>query len=302
MFKKTAIVAGIGLALSATAQADYNWQVGAGYARVTVDQETKNTGSDEKTSNDADIVNLNGTYFLETVDTSKGPLGEAAFLDHASSISLAVTDGEVDFNDADDQDGQRYSFNSRYVAEGPGWKLSGWLVDLGYNYFEPGDAEVNSYNIGIGKYVTPNTTLVLGYTAVDVNSGGNPSEQDNTDAVDLALDHFFAFSSGGLKTSANIGRIAVDGDDGDDIDSYGLGATWYLNNNWGFGANWARLAQDSREVDVYGVNAQWFVTENFAVDLGYAQSNPDDQNNPLGTGGKLETEIDGFSVGGLFRF
>ena len=41
MFKKTAIVAGIGLALSATAQADYRWELGAGYAAGQFDYETK---------------------------------------------------------------------------------------------------------------------------------------------------------------------------------------------------------------------------------------------------------------------
>ena len=109
MFKKTAIVAGIGLALSATAQADYRWEVGAGYANGTVDTETKNTGNDQNNNNDADIGSIDGTYYMETVDTSKGPLGEAAFLDHASNITLGFTDGEVDLTNSDNEDGQTYS-------------------------------------------------------------------------------------------------------------------------------------------------------------------------------------------------
>ena len=38
---------------------------------------------------------LNGSWYLENVDTSKGPLSEAAFLDHASDITLSGSDGEV---------------------------------------------------------------------------------------------------------------------------------------------------------------------------------------------------------------
>ena len=45
MFKKTAIIAGIGLALSATAQADYNWELGAGLAAGSVDTKINNTAN-----------------------------------------------------------------------------------------------------------------------------------------------------------------------------------------------------------------------------------------------------------------
>ena len=97
MFKKTAIIAGIGLALSATAQADYNWQLDAGVARGSVDTEIKNTpNSNQKNSEDSTIGGLGATYFLETVDTSKGPLNEAAFLDHASSVGIRWTTAELD--------------------------------------------------------------------------------------------------------------------------------------------------------------------------------------------------------------
>ena len=83
MFKKTAIAAGLGLALSATAQADYQWELEAGYTRGNFDYETKNPKTVDD-DNDVDIFDVSGTWYLERVDTSKGPLGEAEFLDHAS--------------------------------------------------------------------------------------------------------------------------------------------------------------------------------------------------------------------------
>ncbi|MBK6512252.1 MAG: hypothetical protein IPG06_24290 [Haliea sp.] len=46
MFKKTALVAGIGLALSVTAQADYQWELDAGYARGTYQRIDVNDGPD----------------------------------------------------------------------------------------------------------------------------------------------------------------------------------------------------------------------------------------------------------------
>jgi hypothetical protein len=293
MFKKIAIVAGIGLALSATAQADYRWQVGAGAAFGTADSEIKNTANDQKNSTDTDVYGVDGTFYLKNVDTSKGPLGEAAFLDHASNITLAFKDGEVDLTDRDNKDGQTYTFQSRYVAEGPGWQLSGWLVDLGLERLEPGDKEIDIYSVGLGKYITPNTTLVLGYDKLTVNNGGD------TDRYGVELDHFFAMGNdGGVKARVKAGKTVVSGLD--DPTTWGVGATWYLNKRLGFGADFEQTDYSGYEVNGYSVNAQWFVTENFAVDLAYSDTQPDDIK--LGGGGKLETSYDEVALSALYRF
>jgi hypothetical protein len=292
MFKKTALIAGIGLALSAGAQADYRWELGAGYSDGSVDSELKTPAGTAKTDNDAEVWDVSGTWYLETVDTSKGPLGEAAFLDHASFISLGYSDGEVDFSNFDDEDGDTYSVDFRYVAEGPGWKLSGWLVDLGYERREPGDAEIDFYNVGIGKYITQNTTLVLDYEQININNGGD------TDAYGLSLDHFFAFNSGGLKVGLNGGKVVVS--DQDDVEEWGIDGTWYLGNHWGFSAGYANTEQNSYEIDAWSVGVEWFITENWAVDLAYSEADPDDID-VIG-GGTLETEIDAVSIGTLIRF
>ena len=292
MFKKTALIAGIGLALSATAQADYQWELGAGYAGGKVDSTLKTDTGTTSNNNDTDVWTVDGTWYMETVDTSKGPLGEAAFLDHASNITLAFTDGTVDFSNFDNEDGQTYSVSSRYVAEGPGWKLSGWLMDLGYERREPGDAEIDFYNIGIGKYITPNTTFVFNYDRIDVNNG------NDTNGYSADLAHFFAFSSGGLKVNAGGGKVVVSG--ADDVEVYDVGATWYLNNNWGIGADYQNTSQDGYELAGYAANIQWFITESFAVDLAYEQVDPDDIK--FGNGDKLETEIDQYSISALYRF
>ena len=292
MFKKTALIAGIGLALSATAQADYRWELGAGYADGNVDTELKTDEGTRKNDNGVDIWDAYGTWYLETVDTSKGPLGEAAFLDHASSLSLNYSDGEADFNSIDNQDGERYGADFRYVAEGPGWKLSGVIADLGYQRLEVGDSEeFDIYNVGVGAYVTQNTTAVLNYKQVNINNGGD------LDGYGLTLEHFFGFSSGGLKVSADGGKTVVKGED--DIDTWGLGGTWYLGNNWGISADYATKEWNNREADIWSAGVEWFITENFAVDLAYSEADPEDLDRPNGT---LETTYDQVSLGALVRF
>ena len=80
MFKKTALVAGIALAMSAAAQAEYQWELGAGYSTGEFDIGDQNP--------DNDVLSGYGTYFIDAVDDTKGPLAEAAFLDRTSSISM----------------------------------------------------------------------------------------------------------------------------------------------------------------------------------------------------------------------
>jgi hypothetical protein len=294
MFKKTAIIAGIGLALSATAQADYRWELGADAKFGTADQELKNTGNNQKNSNDTDVYGAQGTWYLETVDTSKGPLGEAAFLDHSSFITIGASDGEIDLTDNGNADGQTYNIQTRYVAEGPGWQLSGWLVDLGYQVAEPGDRTINTWNAGVGKYITPNTTLVLEYQSSELNNGPG----SGIDSYGAALEHFFDLNHGGVKVRAAGGKTVVSGLD--DPTTWALGATWYISNNLGFGADFEQTDFNGYETNGIRVNAQWFITESFAVDLAYTDIQPDDIK--LETGGKLETSYDEVALSALYRF
>jgi len=302
MFKKTALVAGIGLALSVTAQADYRWELDAGYARGSYDYDFRNIPNQGNSgdSQDTDIVNVGGTYFLETVDTSKGPLGEAAFLDHASSVSLGFADGDLDLSGGDDADGQTYSIDMRYVAEGPGWKLSGVIVDLGFARAEPGDREVDTLRAGLGYYLTQNTTAVLSYENVSVNNG------PEADRWGLDVEHFFAFGNGGLMARANGGKTVVGGID--DPTTWGLGATWYLNNNWGVGFDYGQEDFNGYEVQTAGANIEWFITESFAVNLSYKDISPDDINSPFAgqtppiLGGQLEQSYDEVGISALYRF
>lgn len=298
MFKKTALVAGIGLALSVTAQADYRWELGGDYTMGQTDTEVTNrtTGARQSDDVDTDIGRLNGTWYMENVDTSKGPLSEAAFLDHASNITVFASDGEVQLSQIangqlEDEDGQRYGFSSRYVAEGPGWKLSGWLFDLGFNRFEPGNQEIDNFNLGIGNYITPNTTLVASYGNTSLNNGGD------SDSYDVDLEHMFLMSNGGFMTRASYGVNTIKG--ADDIDTYQIGGTWYFTNNIGIGADYLSTGNDGYEAQGWQVSSEWFINEAFAINLAYSQLDPDD----IDVGNfRIEQDADAITLGAKVRF
>jgi hypothetical protein len=298
MFKKTAIITGIALAMSAGAQADYNWELGAGGTFGTVTQELKNNGQKiRKIDTDTDQVEVSGTWYMETVDTSKGPLGEAAFLDASSSIKVEFGDGKVKLTQQNNPDGQTYSADMRYVAEGPGWKLSGWLVDLGYEREEPGNLKIDQYNVGIGKYITDNTTVVLNYESTSLNNGNG----SGIDQYGGNVDHFFAIGDGGLKASVNFGRTYVN--NREDVDTYGLDAIYYLGNNIGLGINWEQQEESGYEVNRYGVSAEWFISESFAVTMAYNDVVADDIKVDLpGNNLKYDVSMTELVATGIFRF
>ena len=57
---------------------------------------------DHRYSNDKDFTGgVQGTYYLKDVDSSKGPLAEAAFLNQASNVSVAYNYGELGSNGVD---------------------------------------------------------------------------------------------------------------------------------------------------------------------------------------------------------
>ncbi|MDE0951854.1 MAG: hypothetical protein OSA45_11350 [Halioglobus sp.] len=302
MFKKTALIAGIGLAFSVTAQADYQWEVGGFYTFGEYKAAIRNTQFNNRSKDiDENLGGVFGTWYMEEVDTSKGPLREAAFLDHASDITLAYTDGKVDTgklgDNLDNSDAQTYSISSRYIAEGPGWKLSGWLVDLGYERDDINDSRSNIYNVGIGKYIADDITLVFDYTNIDIGRGGD------ADNYELDLDMFFAMDNGGIKANLSAGKTVRSGED--DVDTYIIGGTWYLNNNLGFGAEYINTSLDGSDtVNGFSIDADWFITESFGMNLAFSQVDYDDfniQNGP-NAGGKLQLEKDEVSLSANFRF
>ncbi len=256
MFKKTALIAGISLALSATAQADYRWEAGV-----------------DISGNDNDSVSVDGTFYLNPVDTSKGPYAEAAFLDHSSYVTANYTDGELDGDIINDLEYKNYGASGRYITDS-----AGWILDLGYQRNEPDNPlakilgpdnfEIDQFSIAGGKYLTDNTTLVGRYIYAEGDDGAD------FDRYTLELEHLFQLSWGGIKVDAVYGLVDLDGRD--DIDIYKLGGTYYLNNNLGFGASYAKTDELLDEIEAYSVFAEWFITEQVAASLEYTDAELDD--------------------------
>ena len=168
------------------------------------------------------------------------------------------------------------------------------MVDLGYERSEPGDREIDTYNAGIGKYVTPNTTVVLSYEQSNLKNGpGGDLKSYGADA--RALFCFRQRRPQGSRQAAARQLLA-------DWMTPRPGASVPPGTSATTGAS--ALTTNSEdfsgfEVDVYSVNAEWFITESFAVDLAYKDVSPDDINL---SGGKLEASYDEVAISALYRF
>lgn len=259
MFYKAILAGAVSTVLAMSAQADYQFEVGGAYATGEI---TAGNGADA----DQDLFTLGGRYYLAPVDTSKGPRSEDAFIDRASHVGLVYTFGEVDFDNGGDTDISSLSVDGRYVI-----KDSGWLVELGYQ-FDDGDnsADSDAYALRLGKYISETTTLVAGWAYAENDDN---REQDE---YTLELEHLKDLGDAALKLEAGLGL--VDSNYASDVNLYTVGATYYVNNNLGFGGSYSLADSDDTEVDQYTVFGELWVNENVAVSLGYTGVEEDGSN------------------------
>jgi hypothetical protein len=282
MFRKVTLIAGVGLVMSAAAQAQnsYRWEVNADYRDGDVDTGTSGSGFFDIDDLDLQEFALSGSYYMDLVDTNKGPRSEAAFLDHASDITLHYIYSDLDGHFLLDQETDQFGVSGRFVTDRAGWIFEGTYDRLDFD--EGGDADI--FSLGFGKYLTENLSLVGSYVDFD----------DDGDGYNAALEWFLDLASGGIKLDANVGTIDVD--EGDDIDVYNLTGVWYLTDDLGIGAGWGNFHNQDNvfftEVERINLFAEWFFAPGVALSLGYREDEVDD----------TDIEIDVFEVGATLRF
>jgi len=272
MFKKTVLVAGIALAVSATAHADYRWEANAAASRTNID-----LGNED---GDVDRFAIGGSFYLDAVDTQKGPLSEAAFLDHASNISAGYVYTDLD-DIVEDLDGDEYGISGRYVLDLDSIPL---IFEGSYTRSTPDFSDIDTFSVGFGAYLTDTTTLVATFGNIDVDEGGD------ADFYELSLKHLWSLTSGAIVLEGNYGSVDVD--NADDVDVYNAAATWYVNDTLGFGGRFGRFDNFGLEADEYAVFSEWFITEGIAVSAEYSYSEIDD----------TDVEVETFGIGARMRF
>lgn len=210
---------------------------------------------------------VSGRYYLQSVDSSNGPLKLAPFISRASSIGGSY--GSIEYDDSG-LENDFWDVFARLV-------INGWVVeaqiggeDLDSDF---GDDQVDVYAAALGYYVAENTEVKVGFDTQD-------QDLEDYDRWTLNIEHVQRLSNGmtwqarGLYGFVNGDHDALSDVDGFDVE---VDVSWFFSDAWSIGADYALRDRDDRgDTDYYRLWANWFATEKISLELSYFSEENDD--------------------------
>jgi len=246
------------------AQADFRGELHASYKDGTAELSSSESPG---LSDDDDFTGyeIGGEVFLEPVDTSKGPLALADFLDRASSAAFEYGEFELDESDLETE---FWTIDGRLV-------LNSLVIEAAFGNEETdGDAETDLLAGALGYYVLQNTQVRLSYTEADA---------DFIDSERWAIDvrHVQELSNGmTYELEALYGDVSGDlafGGGDDDGSDLLINAAWFFNYAFGVGIDWGLQERDqSGDTDLLDIWANYFPTEKIELTLTWFSQENDD--------------------------
>ncbi|TCB81169.1 porin Omp33-36 [Acinetobacter sp. ANC 4173] len=247
---------------------------------------------DASAANDKDFTGgVQGTYYFKDVDSSKGPLAEAAFLNQASNVSLAYNYAELGSNGFD-VTAHNYGAKAevyvptKFVPAYASASYSHTILDAKNNQTAALEDNGDRYALELGALAAPNFLVAVGYTNV---------------ADQFALDAFNVMGKGVVNA---VGETATIGEDQDaitartkyvgnidgtnmsigfesglvygDSTAYQLKTDLYLNPKLSVGASYAESSYEGTPDSAWGANVNYFITPAVAVGASYVNANAKD--------------------------
>lgn len=243
--KKTLLGAAIAvLSSSAVYAQDYQVEVSGAYV------------NGDNGAVDYDAFGLNAKLHLDKVDTSKGPLNEAAFLDKSSFADLTWATSKVDVSGADSVN--TINVGGRFVTE------KNIIIEAGYTDIEDDSA----IKVGVGTYINDTMDVVASYESYD-------SEFDTLDVSTFAADLHGVHKLKGETSLAFDAGLAYIDNDGESAYGISGGADYYLNNAFSVGAGLALLTADNYDASTINIRADYFLTPIARVGVGFESEGQD---------------------------
>lgn len=194
------------------------------------------------TGSDGKGIALDATYYFAGVDTAKGPLNEAAFLNRASNVGAAVSYAEAGDADATSAElkGEYYHADSNLYAS----------ANLGYGEIDDGTGKVDAttYAVELGYLPVDGLLLALGVTGVDLDVAGADTDFNPT----LRAHYVTQYGSHDVALKAD--TTFADGN----MD-YNVGGTYYIDNTFGLGVDYANSNMEGADSTIT-FSAKKFVT------------------------------------------
>jgi opacity protein-like surface antigen len=255
--KKTLLGAAIAVLSSSVVYAqDYQFEVSGIYV------------NGDNGTNDYDGFGLNAKLHLDKVDTSKGPLNEAAFLDKSSFADLTWVTAKADVSGADSVDS--INVGGRFVTE------KNIIIEAEYTDVEDDSA----IKVGVGTYLNNNMDVVASYESYDSDADGG---DNSTFSADL---HGLHKLKGETSLAFDAGLAYID-NDGESAYGISGGADYYLNNAFSIGAGVALVTADDYDASTIDIRADYFVTPIARVGVGFSSEGQDAEGDSMNINGSV---------------
>lgn len=241
----------------------------------------------DNTANEQDFTGaVQGTYYFNNVDASKGPLAEAAFLNQASNVSAAYTYGE---------DGQEFGDRTVHHTFGvkgeayiptnvvPAYASASYSHTIADNKAGKADDNGDRYALELGALLIPNFLVAVGYTSVADQTSYDAFNMFNNGVAKAALESETIADKKDAITARTKYVGAIDGTNmsigfesglvyGEDT-AYNLGTTLFLNPQLSVGASYMESSFAGSPDKAWGANVNYFITPAVAVGASYVNAN-----------------------------
>ena len=284
---------------------------------------------DDSLNNDNYTGSVQGTYYFKNVDSTKGPLAEAAFLNQASNVSVAYNFGEYSadvkvpaYGINEEVKAEQHNYGAKAEAYIP-TKLIPLYASASYSHSKTdakndftannplnhpqvaklADGNGDRYALELGAMLLPNFLVAVGYTSV---------------ADQYSFDVFKAINNGSVFSALETGTIAEDQDAitartkyvggitdtnmsvgfeaglvyGEDT-LYQLKSDLYFNPQLSAGVSYTESSFNDTPSSAIGANVNYFITPAVAIGASYVNANAEN-------GSSRDTETVGLNA--KFRF
>ncbi|MEG0029642.1 porin Omp33-36 [Acinetobacter sp.] len=254
----------------------------------------------DNTANDKNFTGAaQGTFYFKDVDSSKGPLAEAAFLNQASNVSVAYN--YTKYNEDNGFNTETHTYGAKAEAYVP-TQFVPVYASASYNHTKTdakndmsADAEDQGdrYALEVGALAAPNFLVAVGYTSVadqysldafnilsnGVVSAGLESDtiRDDQDAITARTKYVGNIDGTNMAVSFETGLVY-----GEDT-AYQLKTNLYLTPALSVGASYVKSSFEDTPDSAWGANVNYFITPAVAVGASYVNANAKDNVENLDT-------------------
>ena len=244
----------------------------------------------DTTENDKDFTGgLQGTYYFKNVDSSKGPLAEAAFLNQASNVSLAYNYGELGSNGIDIT---AHNFGAKaevyvptpYVPVYTSASYSHTILDSKNN--NASDDQGDRYALEVGALPINNFLVAVGYTsaadqaAIDAfNVMGNGVAKAVAEATTIGQDQDAITARAKYVGAIDDTNMAIGFESGiiyGDDTAYQFKTDLFVTPKLSVGASYAESSFAGTPDSAWGANVNYFITPAVAVGASYVNANAEE--------------------------